>query len=740
MKRTFLAKLLGISSGAMLFAYGVMLACGGDWDFDYVYTTNLTPELFVPEPDRPMILSQNLFYGTRESQPSFHDQMIEDWTKYLGEAADQQAVSFFLLESSRVVIDTLANKKKTVGFKGKFDASSKKAQEFMRFLHLAKKVESASVNTDYWSYDPIEYKTFDDEKAMAEIENIYKSTQDVFLKKRYWFQTIKAYFYSADKARAIKFFDQTSGTVSKDWLYYRALSYVAGVHYKNKEYARANYLFSIVFDKSPALRRTALFNFHPQEQSDWQQTLAMTKNKDEKAAVWAMQGYYGDELEAIKEIYSLKPKSTDLEFLLSRLVNKVEYNSSFSTEQWESGQEFGIKSVEAASVVSKIAKDEKTAKPHLWHMAAGYLNTIVAQYDGSSFHYQKAEAQIADNAMLQVQLRLFRLVDAISQLDQIDSQTENRLLPELRWLLLDFPGTGNEEFRRENAVRWVRSTLSGLYQKAENPVCAELYVRKGGFYRNPDHLKAMKAFMEKSYWTPYQSMLLDLYNLRQRDIYHFEAVTATLDNKIADAISLMQKAGELKDAELLGDPFLGNIQDCHDCDHIAVKKRSYTHIQFLEEIQKKQLKIRNLEDVYTNSLLLGNAFYNLTHFGNARTFYEDDIFTFWGYEYSGDDRMDNQPMQDVFNCTIARKYYEQALKYAKNDEQRARCHYMLAKCERNDYYNEALGLGGTFWYGEGKAHFLAWDGFVALKKYSKTKFYRDVLNECGYFKTYIEKH
>jgi len=33
-----------------------------------------------------------------------------------------------------------------------------------------------------------------------------------------------------------------------------------------------------------------------------------------------------------------------------------------------------------------------------------------------------------------------------------------------------------------------------------------------------------------------------------------------------------------------------------------------------------QEKVAAKEEVYTNSLLLGNAFYNITHFGNARIF------------------------------------------------------------------------------------------------------------------------
>lgn len=737
MKRTFLAKLLGFFSGAALFSYGVMLACGGDWDYDYRYSTNLTPEAFVSEVDRPMILSQNLFYeGGLNPVESFQESMVSDWTDYLGKSADREAVYYFLLDSSQTTVSKMYSTNARYYGKGKFDSSAPKAKEFIRFLYLAKKVEAASVSADYWSYEPIQYKSFDDEKTLDEIKNIYKSTSDKFLKHRYWFQTVKAYFYSGDKPRAISFFEQTSASVEKDKLYYRALSYVAGVHYRRQEYARANYLFSRVFDNCPELRHMALYNFHPQEQSDWNETIGMAKSADEKAAVWAMHGYYGDETEAIKNIYDLKPKSADLEFLLSRLVNKLEVNSGFSSDvPYQENQEFP-KSPDAVALVSKIANAERTTKPYLWHLAAGYLQTINGDYKASKQHYDKASVQIPNDLLLQKQLRLFKIVDAVSQIQSIDTETENRLLPELKWLLWENQEGYESEFRVENAKSWMRTTMAALYQKAGNPVFAEMYHRKSGFYRNPDHLRAMKAFMEKSYWTPYEGLMRDLYQVKKEDIYHFEAVTATLDNKIQAAIDLIKKSGEQKDYELLGDPFLGNIKDCHDCDHAAAKKQTVTHLQFLEELLKKQSNIKKLEDVYTNSLLLGNAFYNMTHFGNARAFYQDEIFNFEEYRYY---EPNEGSMQDVYNCTIAEKYYRQALQYAKTDEQKARCHYMLAKCERNEYYNGMVGFGGTFYYSEANVHFLAWNGFKALKNYSNTNYYREVINECGYFETYLKK-
>ena len=220
------------------------------------------------------------------------------------------------------------------------------------------------------------------------------------------------------------------------------------------------------------------------------------------------------------------------------------------------------------------------------------------------------------------------------------------------------------------------------------------------------------------------------------EIYEYEAVKATFQNKITEAIAFMQKTDSIQHSQFLGNPFNGNIKDCHDCDHAAYQKRKYSEIEFLTTIKEMQDKIAKQEDVYINAMLTANAFYNITHFGNARSFHEGNIM---GYGSSPYDFRDSSKKM-VSDCSLAKLYYEKAFAAAKTDEQKAKCQYMLAKCERNDYYNKKYYTTYTNWYEqeESEVHFLAWNGFKTLKKsYFNTKYYQEVIRECGYFDTYI---
>jgi len=195
----------------------------------------------------------------------------------------------------------------------------------------------------------------------------------------------------------------------------------------------------------------------------------------------------------------------------------------------------------------------------------------------------------------------------------------------------------------------------------------------------------------------------------------------------------MSKAKTIKDNELFGNPFNGNIQDCHDCDHIATQKTKFSKYRFLEVIQIMQNKIKAGEDLYNNYLLLGNAFYNITHHGNARFFYEGIII---GSGMSMPSIIDEYYRTALTDMKHAKMYYQKAFEAATTNEQKAKCAYMLAKCERNEYYNNNFNS----WDGWSETQipdFLAWDGFKKLKtQYSDTKYYKDVLKECDYFAKY----
>ncbi|PXY44714.1 hypothetical protein [Flavobacterium hydrophilum] len=773
MKRIFLSKLFLVSSASLLFVYGIISACGGGDDWDYFgYNSNFTPETFADKSYSPLFLSGSIFYGIgfdNGHNSRFNGNIKSDWGVYLKGKADTTAVNYFLIgdekpvsyddrnkpaankteiEQLHVFLKTKKENKASLKWGKKISLKDDKIKSFIEFLYLAQKIETVSIGEDYWSYDPVVAKTFKDLKMIQSIENVYNTTSDPFLKNRYWFLTMKARFYSTDKQKAILFFNKTENSAPKNILYYRALSYVAGINYQQKKYAVSNYQYAQVFDKCPELRVVTAYCFNPKSDIDWNKSLAMAKNNKEKAALWAIHGYHKDEKQAIEKIYELDPKSEHLNYLVTRLVNRQEEGINNSFKQ-DAGENLPAKQQSIAEnrtenyakldknvfdLIAKISGAGNTERPYLWDIALGYLQTLKGDFANADKNFDKAEKTLPKTELAGYQLRLLRFVNNMSKIDKLTDKNEKTILADLNWLYNELPKTyKGQEFRYENAAQWSKNYLAVLYKAKANPVMAELfgssnygYWGSGNtFYDNEKDLLDMKAFLSKSNKTDIEKIAAGIYHLKLKDINNFQAVQATYKNKIPEAIAFMQQTDSVQYYTFLGNPFNGSIKDCHDCDHAAYQKKKYTQIEFLTTIKAMQDKIAQKEDVYTNSLLLGNAFYNITYFGNGRTFYEISI--------SSDD-------SGTYSCDISKMYYKKAFDAAATKEQKAKCIYMIAKCERNDYYNNKYKNVSWWERQDDKINFIAWEAFKTLnKEYSDTKYYQDVIVECGYFNTYVNQ-
>jgi len=85
---------------------------------------------------------------------------------------------------------------------------------------------------------------------------------------------------------------------------------------------------------------------------------------------------------------------------------------------------------------------------------------------------------------------------------------------------------------------------------------------------------------------------------------------------------------------------------------------------------------------------------------------------------------------DSGGCEPALKFYRKAMASSTNKEFKAKCAWMSAKCELNNWY-------ATKEYADGDHIFIESDYYKMMKeKFSDTKYYREVINECGYFCSY----
>jgi hypothetical protein len=741
MKKIFSKKFAITLISSLTVGAGIVLACAGDWE-DETSSSNFTPEAFVDGSYKPFFYSNENFYysighDTRHDT-RFNESNVNDWATYLGSVAPRTELEYLLRTATETSIDSAAGytagKFKTLPDSMQsfqlFKKADKKTIAFLTYLSLAKKAEVFAVNNlDYeWDYDSKKKNPYYNAKPLnSKLLQEFVQAKDPFLKQRYWFQLERSCFFNDSAQKAISLFENNEKAFPKNELYYRTMAYAAGAYYKLKNYTKANYYYSKVYDGSNALKTVAHFSFHPQEESDWKATLALCANNDEKATLWQMLGiFYGDQKRAIKEIYLLNPGSEKLNLLLSRAINSVEGN--FISYSYNSANSFVTKNDTANSdlyaLINRIAQAANTSQPAMWHMASGYLYMLNGNTQKAAAAYAQAEKKPSKEKTAQEQLRLLKLMNTIASTSKADSKLEKAILPDLEWLTND---QSKIEVRTEAALSWIKQTLSFRYKQQQELIKAVCYNNYNEFYGEDKNLEAMKSFLNKPTKTPYEAVYAKMYPLKTNDLIEYQAIKLTYKENLSEAIAKMEVAAPTD--VLPGNPFTGRLQDCHDCDHEAPQKIKYTKLALLKKMKDMEDKIKAGTDVYTNAMLLANAYYNITWYGNARAFFDNKVDAPFYYS-------DN--FYAPSNMDLATKYYKLGLNAAKTDEQKAKCHFMLAKCERNDYYNK-----NDKSYKDGdhssKPDFLAWNGFVSLKQYANTQFYKEAIRECGYFRTYTRK-
>ncbi|GGZ20098.1 hypothetical protein GCM10007049_10810 [Echinicola pacifica] len=479
MKKLSLKKWLVLSSALLLAGYAIVKACS---DIYFYPNSNFTPEAFVEEDYRPLLLSSDFFYTGYDDihNERFNESIVSQWSDYLGHNVDKQLIDSVLFRADSSLM---------VSWKSNFEAfpiqsPKAKAANMLDFMLIAKQVETASVNHQIYYWQERDVIRLEEEVLFEQIEKRFRTADHSFMKQRYWFQLIKAYFYSADKQGEIEpFFAATKDQMPKDDLYYQAMSYLAGAYYKQRDFVQSNVLYAEVFDQCTPLRKVALYSYHPQELEVFlQETLPQAKDNELLCALWALQGYYTEELPAIEAIHAIQADSPHLSYLLSRLINKQEWNIQAvnKEESFAENKTSPYTQVDKSMlpIIQKIADAEDTEKPEMWYLALGYMYMMDGQYQKSQDIYQAVSPDLLSSPLAKSQLRLLKLLTSLHMLTGESDEEIERLSEDLRWLYFDLPNEtaeGMQDFRYELAFDWSQDFLSTYYKSKNNPIMEELF-------------------------------------------------------------------------------------------------------------------------------------------------------------------------------------------------------------------------------------------------------------------------
>ena len=730
-------------------------ACsGGDECGDLACSTVFNPEIIAEPKMAPFFLSDHAFYKVdgdmrENSAKSLTDLNTSEWQSFLQKSVKRESVVSLVYKSSTADIDALIfalrDKKapSTPLAKNLYpelakvpDATTLKQALF--YLGFAKRIEPVATRafaSNSWGSKeegdepaPATSKPAfpEADKMVLAADKFVQNTTNRFLTARYRFQVLRIYFYSKRFDETIQYYDAHSADfVGSQSIEYRALETVAGSLFNNKSYARANYLYSLIFEHFEALKPDASLSFHPQEESDWNETLKLAKTQPEKSVLWFLLGLKSDGPRAIEKILEIDPQSDFLNTLVVREVNKAEQTVGIDKLIPKEGSDAApVRELNPATLTAlgHGIDSGKVAKPYVWSLALAHLSVLARDETRFQKFLAQSKKLVSSNEAEKTQLRMTELFGRIKFLKAPPEGDSAYLASELSWL------KASKDEQMQTLLGWSQGMLSQLYSKKGDSIRRLAWVDNpsSDVYQDNKKVDEMISFLTKvpsGAQAPLDLFVRLVYPYSVASLKKIQAILLTAEDKLPEALALYKQEISIGKDTLLANPFRAGVNDCHDCDFEAKDKESYTRLSFLQKMVNLQKEAAGTgEGAATASFQLGNAFYNLSYFGNSRAYGETAQKNFQNF---------------YFPPGLGEKYYSQALSQSTNPELKAQATFMLAKVDHNKTYKTMLEQYQSL----DSEDFPAGPFFKSLKdNFSKTKYYQEVLKECGYFKTYIDQN
>jgi len=793
----------------------VNIACGPEQDpYDYYisyFHNNVQGDAYSPFAFNKMVY----LYATEEvaSEPEINSL---EWAKYLQVKKDDvfkvmyDADSTFegkLANFSKRSIDALPVALK----QNSFVLGLIKQEAALKYFLFAKSCEPFT-RSYYDSWDPVARDSVMMGRKATEATALAAKERDQFLKLRYAFQAVRLQHYAHNYEACKTTYEQLisplkTASAVQGW----ALSLYAGAIRYTGNPAEAAYLFSRVFAASPERRIQAYRNYFACR-SSLESVLKFTKNEQEKAHVFALQGFGNPaaDVESLEQVYQYDPGSLMNGALLVREVNKLEenlikgkdiarnyYASYFSRfevdkQKQDSTQDVYLKHLlKIKHFALRMASEKKYPHPELGTLTAAYLSWMENK-DVQGLNYLAALKPDQLPEKLKDQYRIIELLIKANQIKKGGSFNPNTLLPALKWLDEKrfaenklqpkdqdyYDEVWGDSDRRFTATtrNFYQQVLAPAYLKMGDTAMAAVAMFKADlkyrtisgksfrknmsyqttvFWQNslsPATMRNLAVLKAKPATGSLKSWLSkDLSKISNDDFYELFGTTYLRTHQYAKAISCFDRVSKAYVYQTPSDWYSDDANQKTYAQAFIERVNDYPK-QYgksapglnKKTFAKEMLRIQKLiktdqKHAAQYYYRMANAVYQTGYYGNSwflisYDWISYDIHKKAKYSYDLDYKL----------AQTAKMWYLQARTLSKDANFKAKCTFMLAKCEQKKIIN--LNYDKIAWY-QGD-YDLSYKRFLALNytnpyfrqmklKYSHTAFYKIAATECSYFREFI---
>ena len=643
---------------------------------------------------------------------------------------------------------------------------------YFRFVKNLEKI--ANLGQDKWNPQPLDSLALN--AAGGTAWKTALAEKDKFLQLRYFYQAQRLLHYGRNYREALGIYNKyiepnTSQSHVKGW----ALALKAGELRRLKDPVQSAYLFAKVFAQYPERRIQAYQNYKYLKVKTTA-VLALTTNNGERAVIWAIDGFGNMEpaLQPLEKVYQYDAASPMVGVLLVREIAKLEenyltrylqqnntitnnaYTNYYLTDR-DTLQPFRLAHIDKVNAFClRLVNERKYPDYNVGYLAGAYLSWMRGDNAGG-FVWLRGLNNEQLNPAMNDQKQIIQLLLSAQNIQKLNDINEAQLLPTLKWLdgkvksevkkvKSDYVFYENQQFTN-TARNFYQEVLAPAYLKQGDTTKAALALLKSGantgFWEtnlHPTQTARIIRWKKTPSTVPYVAFLSDklstikLNYLQEllgtaylREHQYAKAIAAF---KLVDPVTLNKFPSDYEKS----DPFIDRINDYPKIKRYG-KTPGFNKLQFAQTMNELEQKIKTDEkNAPTYYYRYATGLYNTSHYGNAWYLisYEWESSDFGRAElYSYDN--------DYVKTRNAEKYYLLARSVSNNEEFKAKCTFMAAKCEQKqvvapshllpDYQilqkEYLLGLKSNKYFGELKAN------------YKKTAFFKKSVGDCSYLKDFI---
>lgn len=629
-----------------------------------------------------------------------------------------------------------------------------KCLETIDYLLFAKKCEPHVVGTNNsWEVPKRDIGAM--QKLINQGKKEFKKTASHYIRLRYAYQLVRLAHYSKQYEQTLELYDWLLPKIDNDpsILEWWILGHKAGALRGLGRNIEASYHYAQIFQHAPSKRHTAFQSFYIESDEEWQACLRLCESDEERATLYAIRASAERShiLEELEHIYAIDPLNENLEILVIAEMKRREeelLGRGFSNEYVRHDRRHyqrpnptaGRQIIALQKFARKLREEDKTNDTEFWHLAEGYLEFLAGDFYAAQQTFKLVQQRV-ENDTLQEQLNAFRLALNIASWNEANDETESEAVEIIR---------NNEAYKKyRDFPDYMHDRMAQLYREGSSVGKAFLCHYDLDVLRpNPQMaiVTDLTKILNQEKPTKFEQFLLkDGDHEKSRNtILDIRGTMYLQDYQLEAALETYKEMEPSSHDEFCqANPFLERINDCIDCsihDTIAM----YNRREIVERILDMEYAARaemNRAAIYYYRI--GNAFYNMTYFGNAWRgmdyFRSGSSYQTWnlkdrnfvysdsGFPYG------NKEIMDVSRALF---YFDHAKLLTTNQELKARITFAAAKCEQKQYYtSDAFRAPKSGFIPEPTPSFFRYHQEF-LEEYADTQYYLDVIQECQYFKMY----